>query len=242
MAEVQDYVECAVRQRLAVIIDGTWSTQCWIDQDPAGEEGLIPVKVKMTIKEGKVYYDFAGSHGTIASINNSAEGAAFSAVSAGMKRFFPDLPLNSGFYRAFEIEAPEGSIVDAKWPVAVTVFLMPFEKIMNGIYEMWSDIMPERAIAFAFNLEYLLAGGMDTRGGGENLFMFYDWLPGGWGGRNGKDGSNTTTACFGTGLQTQPVEGQERAIPVVVTEFEIQQDSPGPGKWRGGAGVRKTSI
>lgn len=242
MAEVQDYVERAVRQRLAAIPDGTWSTQDWVDQDPAGEEGLIPIKVKMSIRGDKVYYDFAGSHGTIASIYNSAEGATFSAVSAGMKTFFPDLPLNSGFYRAFEIEAPEGSIVDAKWPVAVTGFLMPFEKIMNGIYEMWSDIMPERAIACAFNLEYLLAGGMDTRGGGEALFMFYDWLPGGWGGRNGKDGSNTTTACFGTGLQTQPVEGQERAIPVVVTEFEIQQDSPGPGKWRGGAGVRKTSV
>ncbi len=242
MAEVQDYVERAVRQRLRALPDGTWSTQDWVDRDPAGEEGLIPIKVKMTIKGDKAYYDFAGSHNTIASIYNSAEGATFSAVSAGMKTFFPDLPLNSGFYRAFEIEAPEGSIVDARWPVAVTGFLMPFEKIMNSIYEMWSDIMPERAIACAFNLEYLLAGGMDTRGDQEQLFMFYDWLPGGWGGRNGKDGSNTTTACFGTGLQTQPVEGQERAIPVITTEFEIQQDSGGPGKWRGGAGVRKTSI
>lgn len=242
MAEVQDYVERAVRQRLAALPDGTWNTLDWVDRDPAGGDELIPIKVKMTIKGDKVYYDFAGSHGTISSIYNSAEGATFSAVSAGMKTFFPDLPLNSGFYRAFEIDAPENSIVDAKWPVAVTGFLMPFEKIMNSIYEMWSDIMPERAIACAFNLEYLLAGGMDVRGDQEQLFMFYDWLPGGWGGRNGKDGSNTTTACFGTGLQTQPVEGQERAIPVVTTEFEIQQDSPGPGKWRGGAGVRKTSI
>lgn len=71
--------------------------------------------------------------------------------------------------------------------------------------------------------------------------MFYDWLPGGWGGRNGKDGSNVTTACFGTGLMSQPVEGQERANPILTTECEILKDSPGPGKWRGGAGVVKTS-
>ena len=71
--------------------------------------------------------------------------------------------------------------------------------------------------------------------------MFYDWLPGGWGGRNGKDGSNDTTACFGTGLMSQPVEGQERANPILTTECEILTDSPGPGKWRGGAGVMKTS-
>ncbi|MDG9696215.1 hydantoinase B/oxoprolinase family protein, partial [Streptomyces sp. DH17] len=52
---------------------------------------------------------------------------------------------------------------------------------------------------------------------------------------------NVTTACFGTGLMSQPVEGQERANPILTTECEILKDSPGPGKWRGGAGVVKTS-
>ena len=102
---------------------------------------------------------------------------------------------------------------------------MPFEKIMNAIYEMWSKIMPERAIACAFNLEYLLTGGRDGRSADKPIFMFYDWLPGGWGGRNGKDGCNVTTACFGTGLMSQPVEGQERANPILTTEFEILKDS-----------------
>ena len=119
---------------------------------------------------------------------------------------------------------------------------MPFEKIMNSIYEIWSDIMPERAIACAFNLEYLLTGGRDLRTEDRKIFMFYDWLPGGWGGRNGKDGCNVTTACFGTGLMTQPVEGQERLCPIIANEYQIQTDSPGPGKWRGGAGVVKTST
>ncbi|MGO4659476.1 hydantoinase B/oxoprolinase family protein, partial [Ensifer sp. 2YAB10] len=202
---------------------------------------MIPIKVKLTIKGDRAIYDFTGSHPTIGSIYNSAFGATFSAVAAGMKTFFPDLPLNSGFYRVFEIIAPEGSIVDAKWPVAVTGFLMPFEKIMNAIYEIWSKIIPERAIACAFNLEYLLTGGRDARAKEKPIFMFYDWLPGGWGGRNGKDGCNVTTACFGTGLMAQPVEGQERANPILTTEFEVLKDSAGPGKWRGGAGVLKTS-
>ena len=242
LSSVQDYVERAVRQRIADLPDGVWETQDFIDQDPAAGEGMIPIKVKMTIKGDRVTYDFTGSHPTIGSIYNSAFGATFSAVAAGMKTFFPDLPLNSGFYRVFDIVAPEGSIVDAKWPVAVTGFLMPFEKIMNAIYEMWSQIIPERAIACAFNLEYLLTGGQDARTPEKPIFMFYDWLPGGWGGRNGKDGSNMTTACFGTGLMAQPVEGQERANPILTTRFEAETDSAGPGKWRGGVGVRKVST
>ena len=40
----------------------------------------------------------------------------------------------------------------------------------------------------------------------------------------------------------QPVEGQERANPILTTEFEILTDSAGPGRWRGGCGVRKTSL
>ena len=242
LSEVQDYVERAMRQRLAALPDGVWETQDFIDRDPAGSEGLIPIKVKLTIKGDKAIYDFTGSHPTIGSIYNSAFGTTFSAVAAGMKTFFPDLPLNSGFYRVLEIIAPEGSIVDARWPVGVTGFLMPFEKIMNAIYEIWSKIMPHRALACAFNLEYLLTGGLDARRPDKPIFMFYDWLPGGWGGRNGKDGCNVTTACFGTGLMAQPVEGQERANPILTTEFEILKDSAGPGKWRGGAGARKTSI
>lgn len=241
LASVQDYVERAMRQRIAALPDGEWETQDFIDRDPSGSEGLIPIRVKLTIKGDRAIYDFTGSHPTIGTIYNSAFGTTFSAVAAGMKTFFPDLPLNSGFYRVFDIIAPEGSIVDAKWPVAVTGFLMPFEKIMNAIYEIWSQIIPERAIACAFNLEYLLTGGQDARTDDKPIFMFYDWLPGGWGGRNGRDGCNVTTACFGTGLMSQPVEGQERASPILTTTYEALKDSAGPGKWRGGVGVVKTT-
>lgn len=241
-ADVQDYVERALRQRLAALPDGDWQTQDFIDRDPAGGEGMIPIKVKLTIKGDRAIYDFTGSHPCIGSIYNSAFGATFSAVAAGMKTFFPDLPLNSGFYRPIEVIAPEDTVVNARWPIAVTGFLMPFEKIMNSIYEIWSQIMPERSIACAFNLEYLLTGGRDLRSPAKPIFMFYDWLPGGWGGRNGRDGCNVTTACFGTGLQSQPVEGQERVSPILTNEYQILTDSPGPGKWRGGAGVRKTST
>ncbi|MEO9338499.1 hydantoinase B/oxoprolinase family protein [Mesorhizobium sp. SB112] len=242
MEEVQDYVERAVRKRLAELPDGTWETVDYIDRDLGAGEGMIPIRIKMTIKGDTIHYDFTGSHSTIASMYNSAPGATFSAVVAGMKTFFPDLPLNSGFYRMIEVTAPKNSVVSAEWPVAVTGFLMPFEKIMNAIFEMWSKIMPERAIACAFNLEYLLAGGRDARKPEKPIFMFYEWLPGGWGGRNGKDGADVTTACFGTGLMSQPNEGNERVNPTRTTEFQIKQDSAGPGKWRGGVGVQKTSV
>lgn len=242
MAAVQDYVERAARQRIAALPDGVWETVDYIDRDVSGGEGMIPIRIKMTIAGDRVIYDFTGSHPCIGSIYNSAFGATFSGVAAGMKTFFPDLPLNSGFYRVIEVIAPEDSVVSARWPVAVTGFLMPFEKIMNATYEMWSKIMPQRAISCTFNIEYLLTGGADARDPKKPIFMFYDWLPGGWGGRNGRDGTNLMNACFGTGMLSQPVEGQERGNPILVLEFEALTDSAGPGQFRGGVGARKTSL
>ncbi|MGD9536504.1 MAG: hydantoinase B/oxoprolinase family protein [Alphaproteobacteria bacterium] len=239
--EVQNYVERATRQRLRALPNGSWETTDYLDQDPAKSEGLIPIKVKLTIDNDEVIYDFSGSHPTIGTLYNSAFGTTFSGVVAGMKTFFPDLPLNSGFYRPIRIIAPENSVVDARWPVAVTGFLMVFEKIMAMMFELWSNIMPERAIAAAYQLEYLLTGGTDLRFKDKPYFMYYDWLPGGWGGRQGKDGCNSTCSPFGVGLMVQPIEGQERLSPILVVDNTLVTDSGGPGKWRGGVGINKTS-
>jgi N-methylhydantoinase B len=239
--EVQDYVERLTRKRLAELPDGTWETEDYIDFDPAEGEGLVPVRVKLTIDGDTARYDLAGSHPAVGTFLNSGFGASFSGVVAGTKTFFPDVPLNSGFYRALDVDlGPAGSCVNAAWPTAVTGFCSgPYEKIMNAIFELWSQVMPERAMAASFNLEYLLVGGTDTRGGGDSIFMWYDWMAGGWGGRNGKDGSNATSPVFGVGLAVQPLEGQERLSPVVTSGHAILPDTGGPGRWRGGCGVEK---
>lgn len=239
--EVQDYVERLTRQRVEKLPDGTWQTEDYIDYDPSVGEGLIPVKVKLTIEGDQVHYDLTGSHPVIGTFLNSCYGTTFSGVVAGTKTFFPDIPLNSGFYRAIQVNlGPPGTVVNAEWPVAVTGFCAgPYEKIMSSIFELWSDLMPERAIACCFNLEYLLVGGRDLRRPDRPIFMWYDWMVGGWGGRNGKDGSNATAPIFGVGLAVQPLEGQERLSPVVTTGHHILPDSGGPGRLRGGCGVEK---
>ncbi len=240
MAEVQDYVEAVTRNRIAELPDGEWEAIDYLDSDPLGEaDGMIPIKIKLRIKGDALTYDFTGSHSTIGNLYNSAFGGTFSGIISGMKYFLPEIPLNSGFYRPLTVIAEEGSIVDARWPVAVTGFVDVFEKIMNAVFKIWSELVPERAMACTFNLEYFLSGGYDGRLPEKPIYMFYDWLPGGWGGRNGRDGCNVTASVFGTGLQSQPVEGQERLSPIITEAYQVLTDSAGPGEFRGGVGVVK---
>ncbi|WP_433274409.1 hydantoinase B/oxoprolinase family protein [Pseudonocardia xinjiangensis] len=244
MAGVQDYVERIVRHRLTELPKGVWETVDYLDADPGHGEGLIPVVLKMTIDEDGIHYDLNGSAPVVSTFLNSGYGATFSALYAGTKTFFPEVPLNSGFYRVVQADiGPEGTVVNAGWPYAVTGFCSgSYEKLMNGIFEMWSSVMPERAMACAFNLEYLLVGGKDARTPDRPYFMWYDWMAGGWGGRSTKDGSGATAPVFGAGLAVQPVEGQERLSPVLTTEHRIVTDSGGPGRHRGGCGLEKGGV
>lgn len=240
-SESKNYVERIMRERISDLPDGSWRTQDYIDSDPNKEEGFVTVDVEMTIDGDEVYYDLSGSDEYVGNFLNSTYGTSFSAVIAGTKMFFPDVPLNSGMYRVINATLPEGTVVNAPEPVAVTGSVAgAYEKVMNAIFDLWSEVLPERAMAGAFNLEYLLAGGTDRRPGrdGEE-FMWYDWMAGGWGGRDGKDGANATSPVFGAGLAVQSLEGQERDTPLITSEHAIVMDSAGPGQFRGGCGVRK---
>lgn len=241
--EVQDYVERVTRANVKALPDGTWETVDFIDMDPEVGDGLIPIKVKMTIKDDEVFYDLSGSHSYIGCFLNAGYGASLSATYAGTKTFFPDIPLNSGFYRVVHVELPENSVVNAPCPIAVTGFCSgAYEKIMNACFELWSSIIPERALACSFNLEYLLVGGNDNRKEEEEYFMWYDWMAGGHGGRIDRDGANALSPVFGVGLRIQSCEGQERLSPVVTTKHEIMIDSGGPGEFRGGCGIEKGGL
>lgn len=244
MQETQDYVERIVRRRLETLPQGQWETVDYIDFDPGKGEGLVPIHIKLTLDGKGIHYDLTGSAPAVETFLNSGYGTTHSAIYAGTKTFFPDVPLNSGFYAAVDAEiGPEGTVVNAGWPYAVTGFCSgPYEKLMNGIFELWSRIMPERAMACAFNLEYLLVGGRDNRTSDNPYFMWYDWMAGGWGGRASKDGASATAPVFGPGLAVQPVEGQERLSPVLTTTHQIAVDSGGPGRFRGGLGIEKGGI
>ncbi|HWK21888.1 MAG TPA: hydantoinase B/oxoprolinase family protein [Ureibacillus sp.] len=241
--EVQNYVERLTRKKIETLPKGTWETVDYIDMDPELGDGLIPIRVKMTITDDEIFYDLSGSHPYISCFLNAGFGSALSGLYAGTKTFFPEIPLNSGFYRVVKGYLPENSVVNAPSPVAVSGYCSgSFEKIMNACFEIWSNIMPERAIACSFNLEYLLLGGYDQRNDSNDYFMWYDWMAGGHGGRIDRDGANTTSPVFGVGLSVQPCEGQERLSPVITTKHEIITDSAGPGKYRGGVGVEKGGI
>ena len=177
---------------------------------------MIPIKVKLTIEGDQIHYDLSGSHPTVGSFLNSCYGTTFSGVIAGTKTFFPDVPLNSGFYRVVTVDhrarghGRQRDLADRGHRLLLRPVREDHELDLRALVEdhpragarllLQPRVPPRRRPGRA-------------RPGDGRCFMWYDWMVGGWGGRNGKDGSNGTAPIFGVGLAVQPLEGPGAPLP-----------------------------
>jgi N-methylhydantoinase B len=67
--------------------------------------------------------------------------------------------------------------------------------------------------------------------------VMYDLIFGGYGGRFDKDGTEALCPVFNAA--NLPIEVHEANNPILFHRFELIPDSGGPGKHRGGCGIRK---
>jgi N-methylhydantoinase B len=81
--------------------------------------------------------------------------------------------------------------------------------------------------------------GHDPRHSGS-AFFYIDSTPGGWGAHEDGDGENGQMSTANGSIKLQPAEVFEAKYPIHVLEYSLRQDSEGPGRQRGGFGVRRT--
>ena len=79
-------------------------------------------------------------------------------------------------------------------------------------------------------------GGVDTATGEYTCFL--ETFGGGYGGRAGSDGPDAVQT-HGQNTENAPVEETERGYPVHIDQLSLVEDSDGPGRFRGGLGLRK---
>jgi N-methylhydantoinase B len=97
--------------------------------------------------------------------------------------------------------------------------------------------MPDQVMACSQGTSAILTlGGVDPRDGRH--YVSYETPKGGFGARPTKDGINVIASGISNTMNT-PVEVLEMAFPVRVERYEINPDSGGAGRYRGGCGARR---
>jgi N-methylhydantoinase B len=227
--------EKSMREEIEKIPDGIYQAKGIIEQMKGN--GDIIIQSKVEIKGNEIIVDLEGSSGQVNWGGNVVFNFTFAYVFMAIKSMFaPDIPNNDGCARPIKLFAPEGTVVNCKFPAAVAARMGVGHFLTEVIYRALSDVLPNRVIA--------ASGGTPA-----SMNVFYgrnkDGKPwhsviirgGGMGAGAANDG-NYVYIFPANGANT-PVEIFESDTPLIVEKRELLADSGGPGRMKGGLGKRE---
>lgn len=237
MREILDYTQAMTRAAIERIPDGVYEGQDYIDSDGVTDDP-VHVKVKMTVSRDEIHIDLTGSGPQTTGPINSPYANTASAIYYSLKFFLsPESPPNAGMYRQISMTIPEGSWLNPTWPSSVFgCTTATSSKITGAIWGALGHAIPDRIVAGTYaEANWFLAS--VTNPETKDVEIFTDLPAGGWGGTPFNDGMHVTMDPLGN-CQNLPAETAEMLYSIRYNSYEMVTDSPGPGKHRGGAGVR----
>ncbi len=238
MGAILDYAERRMRAALAQLPPGTAEFVDYLDDDGIGTEPL-PIRARVTVGSGQIEVDFAGTAPQAAGPVNAVFAVTASAVYYTVRAVAdPTIPPNAGCYRPIAIRAPEGSLVNPRPPAPVGGGnLETSQRIVDVLLGALAQLVPERVVAACQGtMNNVALGGLDPRTG--KPYAFYETIAGGLGARPFADGIDGVHSHMTNTLNT-PIEALELAYPLRVLCYEFVPGSGGPGKYRGGLGLRR---
>jgi N-methylhydantoinase B len=224
--------EKSIRASIAKAPAGVYRAEGVVEQ----VEGQPDVRIccAVSIEGSDITVDLTGTSPQVDWGGNVVYNFTYAYVHMAVKSIFdPEIPNNHGIAAPIRLIAPEGSVVNCRFPAAVAARMQIGHFITEVIYRALAQALPDRVLA---------AGG----GTPATMQMFYgrhgDGRPfhtvlirgGGLGASAGRDGEG----CFifpANGANT-PVEILESDSPIIVQRRELLPDSGGPGKQRGALG------
>ncbi|OZI43651.1 5-oxoprolinase [Bordetella genomosp. 5] len=232
----------AMLHAIAAWPQGSWTNLLTID----GYDAPIELSARVTIEPGRILVDFDGTSAQVARGINVVKAYTDAYTSFGIRCLIgADVPNNAGSLSVVQVSAPEGSILNARFPAAVTarhiIGQMLPDVVFGALRQARPDQVPAEGSSSLWNLH--LVGGEPLAGASAEQnaaliagrrFNAVSFSTGGTGARPGKDGLSVTS--YPSGVRNVSIEILEAANPLVFERKEYRADSGGAGTQRGGLG------
>ena len=232
------YTGRRVRNRIALLSDGSYSCTSYLDDDGQGGDP-VPITVTVHVSGDALTLDFEGTSVQARGAMNVPESALRATVYYSVKTLLdPNLPPNGGMFEAIAIEAPEGCLVNPRHPAAVGARSITCNKVARAIFGAFAPLLPDDAVMAAGHdsIPAIVFSGERRRGGGP--FVYLETVGGGSGARADSDGMDAVHVHL-TNTSNLPAEALEHEYPLMVDEYALVPDSGGAGKQRGGVGIAR---
>lgn len=234
-AELLDYTESKTRDGIRAIPDGTFTFQDVFDNLELPNP--INLAVTVTVSDDTMVLNFDAPEQQRAPIN-MVDSALRACAYYGVKSLLdPTILPNGGLYRPLDVKAPLGSILNATPPAAVMSRSQTAQRVVDLIYGALAPAIPMQVTAAHNGANTALyLSGRDPRT--QRFYSHVETYGGGFGARASKDGLDGVQVYI-TNTSNLPIESFEHDYPLLVERYELVQDSGGPGKFRGGLGLRR---
>ena len=198
----------------------------------------LPVRVRIEVAGERIRFDFDGTSPQVPGNMNTTINATHASACYALKALLdPDIPNSQGVLDTAEVSAPAGTIVNAVFPASVAARANTCQRIVDVIFGALAQALSGRvpAAANGANTTAVFAGTNPDTG---VPYVYLETLGGGMGARPDRDGKDAVQVHM-TNTSNLPVEAIEMEYPLLVEEYGLVPDSGGPGRRRGGLGLRR---
>ena len=221
--------ERAMREAIRAVPDGTYRYGFSTD----GTGAPFEFKIALTVKGDEIVADYAGSSPQQPRAINCVMAYTFAMTAYAVRCvLLPGLPNNEGMYRPVRVEAPEGSILNPRFPAAVVSRATTGHYVPALVLGALHRVIPDRVMAGVGSPLWALSQS-STREDGRpyTTVLFFN---GGMGATPIKDGENVLS--WPSNISSTPVEVAERQSPLFFHYKRLRPGSGGAGRFRGGLG------
>jgi N-methylhydantoinase B len=228
--EIQARSETAMRSEIAKLPDGSYSHEVEID----GFDTPLMLRVELRIAGDEIVVDWTGSSDQVDRGMNETFNHAYAMSVYPIKCVLsPEIPNNDGAYRPISMIAPEGSIINARYPAPVATRQILGHYLSTIVLDTLGQLVPDRVIAESGSPSpRVVFTGIDADGKKYGAALL---LAGGIGANSWRDG--LSAAPFPSNAAATSVEMVEATTPLLFRRRELRADSGGAGRFRGGLGA-----
>ena len=227
--------EASLRAAIARTPPGRYTAEAVIEQVEG--EPDVRIRCAVTVDGSDIHVDLSGSSPQVRWGGNVVYNFTYAYVHMAVKSIFdPDLPNNDGAAAPIRLTAPEGTVVNCRFPAAVAARMQIGHFMTEIVYRALADALPERVVAAGGGTPATMQVLYGRRADGRP-FHAVMIRGGGLGASARRDGEGSF--IFPANGANTPVEILESDAPLLVERRELLVDSGGPGRSRGALGRRE---
>ena len=227
--------ERSMRAAISRVPPGTYRSEVAIEQMEGHPDVII--RCAVTIDGGDIAVDLSGSSPQVEWGGNVVYNFTYAYVHMAVKSIFdPEIPNNDGVAAPIRLVAPEGSVVNCRFPAAVAARMQIGHFITEAVYRALAEALPGRVVAAGGGTPATMQMFYGRRHDGRHFHAVLI-RGGGLGAGAARDGEGSY--IFPANGANTPVEIIESDAPLIVERRELLADTGGAGRQRGALGRRE---